>query len=189
MSRKQGKTDLHFWVMPNAGFATRGILEKIIAEFEHVRPDVRVCLTVHPWSLAWNRVMDVVKRQNVHALPDVMQVGTTWVTTLSYLGALEKVPDAPFGSREHRVATSIGDSSPYCIPWFIDIRVLYYRRDIFDAFKLDPALLRDWAGFRRACAELKKNLTKNDRFSRIVAPLGIPGQKPGVLMHDLAPWV
>jgi len=175
--------------MPNAGFATRGILAGYISDFEKERPDVHVKLTVHPWSLAWNRVMEVVKNQNPRSTPDVVQVGTTWVTTLSYLSALEQVPDTLFGTREQRVATSIGDSSPFCIPWFIDIRVLYYRRDIFEGFKLDPASLNDWVGFKKVCAELKKNLAKSDRFSRIIAPLGIPGQKPGVLMHDLAPWV
>lgn len=187
--RRHNKIELNFWVMPNAGFATRGILDEFIREFEMSRPDVRVKLTAHPWSLAWSRVMDVVKGRNTRNLPDVMQVGTTWITTLSYLGALEEVPDQPFGPREHRTTTSIGDSSPFCIPWFIDIRVLYYRRDIFEAFRIDPALLSDWKGFARVCAELKRNLSKSDRFPRIVAPLGIPGQKPGVLMHDLAPWV
>lgn len=186
---RHNKIELNFWVMPNAGFATRGILEALIREFEALRPDVRVKLTVHPWSLAWSRVMDVVKGRNTRTIPDVMQVGTTWVTTLSYLGALEQVPEVPFGPREHRMATSIGDSSPFCIPWFIDIRVLYYRKDIFEALRIDPNWLRDWKGFSRACAELKKSLAKSDQFSRIVAPLAIPGQKPGVLMHDLAPWI
>ncbi len=186
--RRHNKMELNFWVMPNAGFATRSILERYIREFEEVRPDVRVILTVQPWSLAWNRVMEVIKGRQVRAMPDVMQVGTTWITTLSYLGALEQVPDNPFGPREHRMASSIGDSSSYCIPWFIDIRVLYYRRDIFEAFQIDPRLLEDWKGFIRACVELKKNLGKGD-FPRILAPLAIPGQKPAVLMHDLAPWV
>jgi multiple sugar transport system substrate-binding protein len=130
--------ELNFWVMPNAGFATRSILERYIREFEEARPDVRVVLTVQPWSVAWNRVMEVIKGRHVRSIPDVMQVGTTWITTLSYLGALEQVPDNPFGPREHRMASSIGDSSSYCIPWFIDIRVLYYRRDIFEAFGIDP---------------------------------------------------
>ncbi len=189
MSTIRNKTELNFWVMPNAGFATRGILDGLIKEFEASRPDVRVKLTVHPWSLAWSRVMDVVKGRNTRNVPDVMQVGTTWITTLSYLGALEQVPEKPFGPREMRMATSIGDSSPFCIPWFIDIRVLYYRRDIFEAFRINPALLNDWKGFSQACAELKQHLSKSDRFSRIIAPLGSPGQKPSVLIHDLAPWV
>jgi multiple sugar transport system substrate-binding protein len=133
--------------------------------------------------------MDVIKGRNTRSVPDVFQIGTTWITTLSYLGALEQVPENPFGPREHRIASSIGDSSPFCIPWFIDIRVLYYRKDIFEAFHIDPKLLEDWKGFTKACAELKRNLEKSERFPRIVAPLGIPGQKPGVLMHDLAPWV
>src|SRR5438067_6619948 len=74
------KIVLNFWVMPNAGFATRGILQEYIREFEAARPHIRVHLNVHPWSLAWSRVMDVVKGRNTRSVPDVFQVGTTWVT-------------------------------------------------------------------------------------------------------------
>ncbi|MCG3204690.1 MAG: hypothetical protein KCHDKBKB_01405 [Elusimicrobia bacterium] len=175
--------------MPNAGFATRGILEKFIGEFEATHPHVKIKLTVHPWSLAWNRVMEVIKGRQTKNIPDVLQVGTTWVTTLSYLGALDQVPEQPLGHREQRIANSIGDSSPFCIPWFVDIRVLYYRKDVFDFFRIDPKILNDWKGFQRACAEIKRNLHKSHPFTRLIAPLGIPGQNPGVLMHDLAPWV
>lgn len=184
--RRHSKTDLTFWVMPNAGFATRPILQSFVDEFEAAHPDVKVRLVVHPWSLAWNRFMEVIKGRNPKSAPDVLQVGTTWVTTLSYLGALERVPadaglDDPAGA-------SLGDASPHCVPWFIDIRVLYYRRDLFAAWGIDPHLLGDWKGFNRVCADVQKAIQKGGA-GKIRAPLAIPGQKPGVLMHDLAPWV
>lgn len=185
-SRRHHKTELNFWVMPNVGYATRPILQSYIQEFEKTHPDVKVRLTVLPWSLAWNRLMEVIKSRSVKSVPDVIQVGTTWVTTLSYLGALEKAPR--LGGTDQEAAT-LGDASPFCIPWFIDIRVLYYRRDIFQSLGLDPRMLDDWAGFKNVCAEIQKGLQKGRVSSEIIAPLGIPGQKPGVLMHDLAPWV
>jgi multiple sugar transport system substrate-binding protein len=185
--RRHSKTELSFWVMPNAGFATRPLLQSLVDEFEASRPDVKVRLVIHPWSLAWNRFMEVIKGRNVKTAPDVLQVGTTWVTTLSYLGALEKVP-ADAGLDDTTGAT-LGDATPHCVPWFIDIRVLYYRKDLFARLGVDPRWLEDWKGFNRACAEVKKAIDKGPRLGNIIAPLAIPGQKPGVLMHDLAPWV
>ncbi len=185
--RRHTKTELNFWVMPNAGFATRPILQAFVDEFEVEHPDVKVRLTVHPWSLAWNRVMQVVKTRNVKSPPDVLQVGTTWVTTLTYLGALERVPATP--GLEDASGITLGDASPQCVPWFIDIRVLFYRKDIFASLGIDPRWLDDWKGFNRTCSELLRGIQKGGKLAKIIAPLGIPGQKPGVLMHDLAPWV
>lgn len=187
--RRHSKTELNFWVMPNAGIATRAILQKQIEEFERQRSDVKVNLIVHPWSLAWNRLMEVVKGRSGKTHPDIIQVGTTWVSTLSYLGALEKAPLSLANPGPSQTPTFLGDTNPYCVPWFIDIRVLYYRRDVFENFQLDPKLLGDWRGFNRICGELQKALTKSKRYPKIIAPLCIPGQKPGVLMHDLAPWI
>jgi multiple sugar transport system substrate-binding protein len=185
--RRHSKTELNFWVMPNAGFSTRPILQSLVDEFESTRPDVKVRLVIHPWSLAWNRFMEVIKGRNTKTAPDVLQVGTTWVTTLNYLGALEKVPEG--AGLADLTGSSLGDATPHCVPWFVDIRVLYYRKDLFSRLGIDPRWLDDWKGFNRACAEILKAITKGANLGHIIAPLAIPGQKPGVLMHDLAPWV
>ncbi|MCB4756051.1 MAG: extracellular solute-binding protein [Elusimicrobia bacterium] len=183
--------------MPNAGFATRGILQKYLDEFERRWPDVTIHLTIHPWSLAWNRLMEVVKGRYMGSLPDVIQVGTTWVATLAYLGALEKIPYEKVLPHDDKTSAYIWDPGAqsesgkelFCVPWFIDIRVLYYRRDIFDAIGVGPGLINDWVGFHQACVEVRKYLSRGGPVSRVVAPLAIPGQKVGVLMHDLAPFI
>lgn len=185
-SRRPHRTELNFWVMPNVGFATRPLLQSYIDQYEQAHPDIKIRLTVLPWSLAWNRLMEVIKSRSAKNVPDILQVGTTWVTTLSFLGALEKAPRLSGTDQE---AASIGDANPYCIPWFVDIRALYYRRDIFHFLDIDPRLLDDWEGFKHVCSELQKGFQKGRLPSKLIAPLAIPGQKPGVLMHDLAPWV
>lgn len=195
--RKRKKRDLNFWVLPNAGFSTRAVLQPLISEFERKWPDVQIRLTVHPWSLGWDRLMEVIKGRYLGPIPDVVQVGTTWVATLSYLGALEKIPSAKVLPGNDKMSAYIwdpgsqneADENLFCVPWFIDVRVLYYRRDIFDAIKIRPEILHDWKGFYQACLEIQKYLRRSGPVSKIIAPLAIPGQKPGVLMHDLAPWV
>ena len=41
MIRRHTKSELNFWVMPNAGFATRPVLQSLVDEFEAARPDVK----------------------------------------------------------------------------------------------------------------------------------------------------
>lgn len=193
----QNRKELNFWVMPNAGFSTRRVLDPYIQEFEKRHPGVSVRLTIHPWSLGWNRIMDMVKGRYSGPKPDVLQVGTTWVATLAYLGVLENIPDTSVLPEDDRQSAYIWDPGAqsnmgqdlFCVPWFIDVRILYYRRDIFEKFNMNPNLLQDWKGFFKACLEIKGYLSKGGPVPEIIAPLGIPGQKAGVLMHDLAPWI
>ncbi|MFN0118555.1 MAG: extracellular solute-binding protein [Elusimicrobiota bacterium] len=187
------RKELHFWVMPNAGFATRAAVSNLINEFEQIHPEVKVQLSIHPWSLAWNQLMDVVKGRSISS-PDVIQVGTTWTTTLSYLNALDKVPSDILNSHA-QAAGWIGDSSDgsfshdlFGVPWFTDIRVLYYRRDIFEKMGIKVSSLEDWKGLKSACQEIHSYIKKGET-EKIKVPLGFPGQKISVQMHDLAPWV
>lgn len=183
--------------MPNAGFATRQVLKSTIAEFEARNPGVQINLSIHPWSLAWNRFIDVIKGRYLGPAPDVLQIGTTHVATLAYLGALDKIPDANVLPHDDSMSAYIWDPGAesnagqdlYCVPWFIDVRVLYYRRDIFDQLNISPDLLHDWKGFFQVCSLIQQFIRKSGPIPKIIAPLAIPGQKPGVLMHDLAPWI
>jgi len=195
--RKKTKTEINFWVMPNTGSATRPILRTFIDEFERRRPDLRVNLTIHPWTLAWDRLMDVVKGKYPGPFPDVIQMGTTWVGTLFYLDALDKVPDEGIFQSEKDGSAFVWDpglpaevnEGLYSVPWFIDIRVLYYRRDVFEKLNLKLENLSDWKGFYQSCLEIKKSLDRGGPVHDLLAPLAIPGQSLSVMMHDIAPWI
>lgn len=197
LGNNRHKTELNLWVMPNAGYTTKSILQALIQEFEGEHPDTSVRLTVYPWSLGWSRLMEVVKGRYLGALPDVLQVGTTWVATLAHLGALERVPESNWLSDNEDLSTYIWDPGEnnetgqelFCLPWFIDVRVLYYRLDLLDMLGLAPTALQDWSGFTQVCGEVKKFLSRSGPVPTILAPIALPGQKPGVQMHDLAPWI
>jgi multiple sugar transport system substrate-binding protein len=195
--RKNGRTELNLWVMPNAGFATRSILQPLIDEYERQHPNVQVRLTIHPWSLAWSLLMDVIKGRYMGPKPDVIQIGTTWAATLAYLGALDAVPETGVLPEEDRMSAYIWDPGTqseiapemYCVPWFIDLRVLYYRQDVFNELGLSADSLNDWKGFYQCCIEIQKFLNRGGPIPQLVAPLALSGQKLSVLMHDLAPWI
>lgn len=193
----KNRKELNIWVMPNAGFSTRPIMENTIREFQREHPQVDINLTIHPWSLAWSRLMDVVKGRYLGPQPDVVQIGTTWAATLSYLGALEQVPAEGIFANEDQMSAYVWDPGTqaekggglYCVPWFTDIRVLYYRKDILKNLGIKPDLLYDWKGFYKTCIEIKRHLDRGGPVRKMVAPLAIPGQKLGIMVHDLAPWI
>ncbi len=166
------KINLNLWVMPNAGFDTQRVMQRELAAFHKENPDYLVRVTVIPWFFAWDRLVAVAKRRITHEPPDVIQIGGTWTTTLAALGALSDITDY---SRTHA----------YSLPWFTDARVLYWRKDILRELNRTPADIATWQGLREACERLRDHPKLGKRYFG----LPLPGQREGILIHDLAPWV
>jgi multiple sugar transport system substrate-binding protein len=182
---------LNLWVMPNAGFDTQRIMQKELAVFRRENPGYEVRLTVHPWYFAWDRLIAVAKSKDYREPPDVAQIGGTWNTTLAALGALTDITDFLDDIERTDVIRPIWNycyeptrTKAYSLPWFLDARVLYYRQDLLSELGLSPTDLETWKGFREACERLH-NSKLGERYFAL--PLG--GQKEGILIHDLAPWV
>ncbi|MBI3292934.1 MAG: extracellular solute-binding protein [Elusimicrobia bacterium] len=183
---------LNVWFMPNAGFQTRSVLDREINEFRQLHEHVNIVLTIIPWAYAWDRLMAVVKQRQRDALPDVIQIGSTWSRTLAYLGALldlrrsvvlPPTDDAITLAWNHRVPT--GEEPIYSVPWFMDVRVLYYRKDVLEAIRGTLQDLESWEGMSHLCHWITRHPIQGKPFYA----LGPSVRKEWVLMHDLAPWV
>jgi len=182
---------LNLWVMPNAGFDTRRIMQRELALFRRENPGYEVRLTVHPWDFAWDRLIAVAKRKDYRDPPDVIQIGGTWNTTLAALGALTEITDFLDDIERSDIIRPIWNYSyeptrtkAYSLPWFMDARVLYYREDILRELELTAENLITWKGFRDACERVH-----NSKLGKRYFPMPLPGQKEGILIHDLAPWI
>jgi multiple sugar transport system substrate-binding protein len=99
------------------------------------------------------------------ATPDLAQIGNTWIPEFAALGALEPLDE--WISRSEVVdsaayfggiwsTNTVGDTV-YGVPWYVDTRVIFYRKDILAraGFSAMPAT---WAGWRRAMETVKKEL-------------------------------
>ena len=124
-------TTIKFWAMGNEG----EMVMQMIPEFEKKNPNIRVVAQQIPWTAAHEKMLTAFAGGS---LPDVFQMGNTWIPEFTVLNSLE--PLEPFVKTSSTVQlsdyfegvlkTNIIDSVLYGIPWYVDTRVVYYRKDI-----------------------------------------------------------
>lgn len=146
---------LTFWAMGREGEA----VTQLIPAFEREHPEIHVDVQELPWKAAHQKLLTAFAGNTT---PDVAQLGNTWIAELQALDALE--PLQPFVDRSHVVqpadyfpgiwATNRIDGHLYGIPWYVDTRLLFYRKDLLKAAGFD-APPRDWAGWSRQMAALQ----------------------------------
>lgn len=148
-------TEIEIWAMGREG----EILPGLIDEFEAAHPSVRVKVQQIPWTAAHEKLLTAFVGD---ALPDVAQLGNTWIAEFAALDALTdlapsiEATDAIDG-RDYFPgvwATNIIDGSVFGVPWYVDTRVLFYRRDLLAKAGFDHPP-RDWAEMRKACEAVK----------------------------------
>jgi len=142
--------------MGREGEAVRALLPA----FEAREPGVRVRVQQIPWSAAHEKLLTAFVAQ---ALPDLVQVGTTWIPELAALGALEpldaRLAGAPALPREDFFPAALEAASAggalYALPWYADTRVLFYRADALSAAGVaEPP--RTWGALKEALARVAK---------------------------------
>jgi multiple sugar transport system substrate-binding protein len=125
------RTTLRFWTMGREG----EIVQELTREFEKQNPAIRVDVQQIPWSAAHEKLLTAYVGRST---PDLAQLGNTWMAEFAALKALE-----PLGAWLASSAvvessgyfpgiweTNVIDGEPFGIPWYVDTRVLFYRRDI-----------------------------------------------------------
>ena len=128
--------------------------------------------------------------QDSQFIPDVVQIGSTWQGTLSYLGQLMDLSDDPPTENLDDFIPILLESCHlqssrqlFSVPWFSDVRVLYYRKDILKKLNVTPKDFLTWEGFRQVLDKVKNS------YSEKIFPLSLSGQSEHILIHDLAPWL
>lgn len=131
---------IKFWGMGNEG----EMVLPLIKEFERLNPTIKVETQQIPWTAAHEKLLTAYAGEST---PDVCQLGNTWLPEFTVLHALE--PLEPFVQNSTVVdlndifpgvlKTNILDSTLYGIPWYVDTRVVFYRKDLlkqagFDKF-------------------------------------------------------
>lgn len=150
--------ELRFWAMGREG----EVVQELMPEFERENPGIRVRVQQIPWSAAHEKL---ITAHVGGSTPDLSQLGNTWVPEFAALRALEPL------DRRLRSSSSI-DSSAFFpgiletnrvhdrlfgVPWYVDTRVLFYRRDLMAEVGYD-SIPDSWSEWKTAMVALKAHL-------------------------------
>jgi multiple sugar transport system substrate-binding protein len=169
------------------------VLPDLLAGFERLHPGIHVDVQALPLTAAHEKLLTAFAGD---ALPDIGQLGNTWLPELGTLGALDPLdarvaatpsisPDDYF---EGIWSTNVLDGRLYGVPWYVDTRLVFYRTDLLAAagFAAPP---RDWAEWERQLAAVKQQ-AGHDKYA-ILLPLNefeflvnLAVQQPDPLLRD-----
>lgn len=150
------RVTLRFWAMGAEGEH----VQQLVRDFERANPGIRVRVQGIPWTAAHEKLLTAFVGE---VTPDVAQLGNTWVPELEAVDAL--LPLDPYIARSRDVdssgffggiwETNVVDGGTYGIPWYVDTRVIFYRKDILAAAGYD-SIPQSWAGWRRAMEAVER---------------------------------
>ena len=146
--------ELEFWGLGREG----EVVEQMIPEFERTHPGVHVRTQQIPWTAAHEKLLTAYVGNGT---PDVAQLGNTWVPEFVALDALQALDSAVARSSVHPDdyfpgvwRTNVLDGTLYGVPWYVDTRLLFYRKDLLArAGFTEPPVT--WSGWLAAMQALK----------------------------------
>lgn len=157
-------TVLDVWAMGREG----EVIGELVPEFERENPGVTVHIQQLPFSAAHEKLLTAFVGD---AMPDMAQLGNSWVPEFAALGALEPLdgrvaatPSIPRADYYPGIWDSnLVDGKLYGVPWYVDTRLLFYRRDILKKAGFDHPP-QTWAEWRQQMVAIKK-LVGPDKYA------------------------
>jgi multiple sugar transport system substrate-binding protein len=150
--RNDGVTRLSFWAMGNEGTN----LPRLLPAFEAAHPDIKVEVQPLPWTAAHQKLLTAYAG---NSLPDLSQVGNTWVAELSAIGALSATPAFADDLLQDQfpavLETNRIGGRAMGTPWYVDTRLIFYRTDLLAQAGYD-AMPTTWAEWKQAMHAVKR---------------------------------
>ncbi|HJQ83539.1 MAG TPA: extracellular solute-binding protein, partial [Candidatus Binatia bacterium] len=167
-----GVTQVELWAMGREG----EVVTALVPGFERRHPELRVRVQQIPWSAAHEKLLTAWVGG---AMPDVFQVGNTWLPELVVLGAVApldaRIAASPAVVRDDYfpgiLDTNVIDGVAWGVPWYVDTRVLFYRTDLLAAAGV-AAPPRTWSDWQ-------------DAMTRVAARAGPDGR---AILFPLREW-
>ncbi len=158
---------VRFWAMGREG----EVVTELLQGFYKEQPDVQVRVDQLPWSAAHEKLLTAFAGD---ATPDLAQLGNTWLPELVALGALEPLDalaKGPQGVDQSDYFAGIWDTNVvagqlYGLPWYVDTRVLFYRRDLLSqaGFETPPRTWAEWLQMQHAI----KRVVGPDKYATLL---------------------
>jgi len=155
---RSGNIELRFWAVGREG----EVAAELLTDFQQQHPQIELDIQKLPWTAAHEKLLTAYAGDT---LPDVCQLGNTWVPEFAALRALHSLDELQQHSstaiREDYFQGFFDSKSVsgalYGIPWYVDTRLLYYRRDLLAQAGFD-APPTTWDEWRRMLAAIKERV-------------------------------
>jgi multiple sugar transport system substrate-binding protein len=180
---------VEFWAMGREG----EVVQQLVPEFERRVPGVQVRVQQIPWSAAHEKLLTAYVG---NAMPDLFQVGNTWIPEFVALGAIEPLDQRMAHSSSVRstdyfpgvLDTNVIDGVTFSVPWYVDTRLLFYRTDIL-AQAGYPQPPTSWAAWLDAMVRIKQQVGPANYaillpFTEWQVPVILALQRGAVLLRD-----
>ncbi len=127
-SKRQG---IVFWQ-----FQRPDIMETLIDDFSKSH-GIDVKMETLTWQSGFEKVVMAFSSGRI---PDLLELGSTWIGKFAAEGMLEDLSDAVSDIKPHLMMWELATYKGriYGIPWLVGSRVLFYNRDLFKRAGLDP---------------------------------------------------
>jgi multiple sugar transport system substrate-binding protein len=125
-------TDVVFWQ-----FQRPDIMEGLIRQFETENPSTKVRLETLTWQSGYEKIVMAFSSGTV---PDLLEVGSTWLPKFSEEGAVEDLTDLTHDLADELMMWELAtfDGRRLGIPWLIGSRVLFYNKTLFAGAGFSP---------------------------------------------------
>ena len=108
-----------------------------------------------PWTAAHEKLLTGFAG---NALPTIGQVGNSWIAEMAAIGAIEPVPASAHALLDDQFAAVVDTNriagQTWAVPWYVDTRLQFYRKDMFARAGYEAPPL-DWAGWKAALNRVK----------------------------------
>ena len=155
--RDDPRGPLNFWAMGREA----EVVAELLPEFYARHPSVQVRVQQLPWTAAHEKLLTAYAGGS---LPDLCQLGNTWLPEFSALDALEPLDgrvaasgiprdDYFAGILDTNLMPAVGGGTRLLgLPWYVDTRLLFYRTDLLRAagHAHPPQSWAEWVDAMRA---------------------------------------
>lgn len=146
-TQRPNRITLEFWGLGREG----EVVTELLPQFEK-ETGIHVDVQQIPFTAGHEKILTAHVGRS---LPDVLQVGNTWIPELVTVRAIAELPRAD--SRDYFPGIwdmNVIDGKLYGIPWYVDTRILFYRTDMI------PRPPRTWSEWIAEMERLKRTSTK-----------------------------
>ncbi|MFF1422115.1 sugar ABC transporter substrate-binding protein [Streptomyces sp. NPDC058280] len=156
-SSGKGKT-LTVWIMEGTNPDARPFFNEVSAAFKK-KTGATVKVEYQQWATAQKKFTTAIEG-GPSQVPDVAEVGTTWIPQFADTGGLVDVTDevkkSGLGTDLVEGLADAGtlDGKQFGMPWYAGVRALVYRKDIFDKHHLKAPTT--WKELRDTALVLKE---------------------------------